>query len=307
MFFEVPAWEVGELAVVQKPKGGKRGKSEKANASHENAVETECDTPLSGPTKRRKHFKEAAPAPVPVERKLVHIPDTKSSKSKVESKLSGARFRYLNQKLYESSSSEALAYFEQNPDDFCHYHAGFREQTKVWPINPVDIFIERLGSKLNSDKVVKIADMGCGEAKLASILASNKSATVYSFDLAAVNELVTVASMTNVPLPNSSVDVVIFSLSLMNTDYTMALGEAYRILKPKGELWIAEVSSRLDGPKGLEEFCQSLKIEGFTVSKRDISSSVFIILYAMKGKLPEGLRKQQRSVPTLRPCLYKKR
>lgn len=37
---------------------------------------------------------------------------------KMEEKLRGARFRYLNQKLYQSNSREALDHFKEHPEDF---------------------------------------------------------------------------------------------------------------------------------------------------------------------------------------------
>lgn len=37
---------------------------------------------------------------------------------KMEEKLRGARFRFLNQKLYQSHSHEALNHFQDNPEDF---------------------------------------------------------------------------------------------------------------------------------------------------------------------------------------------
>lgn len=37
---------------------------------------------------------------------------------KMEEKLRGARFRYLNQKLYQSDSLEALNHFKEHPEDF---------------------------------------------------------------------------------------------------------------------------------------------------------------------------------------------
>lgn len=37
---------------------------------------------------------------------------------KMEKQLCGARFRYLNQKLYQSNSQDALQHFMENPEDF---------------------------------------------------------------------------------------------------------------------------------------------------------------------------------------------
>lgn len=72
-----------------------------------------------------------------------------------------------------------------------------------------------------------IADLGCGNAKIAQSV-QNK---VHSFDLIAGNENVVQCDMANVPLQSSSVDVVVFCLSLMGTNLRDYLFEASRLLK----------------------------------------------------------------------------
>lgn len=72
-----------------------------------------------------------------------------------------------------------------------------------------------------------IADLGCGEAKLAKSVPQ----TVHSFDLVAVNEYITACDMSKVQLENESVDVAIFCLSLMGSNIKEYLFEANRILK----------------------------------------------------------------------------
>lgn len=155
--------------------------------------------------------------------------DVKTAKNKVDknkSKLAGAKFRWINEKLYTISSQDALQLFKSNPDMFSNYHDGFETQVQHWPQNPVDIFIERLTLK---DKGTVIADMGCGTAKIAKVL--SKKLTVHSFDLSAESDLVTIADIANVPLDSKSVDIVVFSLSLMGVNYMDFLLEAHRILK----------------------------------------------------------------------------
>jgi ribosomal RNA-processing protein 8 len=145
---------------------------------------------------------------------------------KNKSKLAGAKFRWINEKLYTISSKDALQLFKSNPDMFSNYHDGFDTQVEHWPQNPVDIFIERLKQKGNKTIV---ADMGCGTAKIAKVL--SKTLIVHSFDLAAANDFVTVADIAHVPLDEKSADVVVFSLSLMGVNYMDFLIEAHRILK----------------------------------------------------------------------------
>jgi ribosomal RNA-processing protein 8 len=74
-----------------------------------------------------------------------------------------------------------------------------------------------------------IADFGCGEAKLAQSL----NQKVHSFDFVALNDLVIQCDMKNVPLNNSSCDLVVFCLSLMGTNLNEFISEAHRVLKTK--------------------------------------------------------------------------
>lgn len=234
MFFDVPDWDVGKPAIEEdKKKSKKRAKRllRLLDSCDGGPQKPETKNPIKdADAKYRHHDKpKRGREHAKVKQCRIQLPD-KKVKSKEESKLVGARFRFLNQKLYESTSDEALSYFQTHPGDFSHYHVGFREQTKSWPINPVDVLIRRLEGRLEAGQM--IVDMGCGEARIASAL-QGKPVTVHSYDLVAVNQFVTVASMTNVPLKDESMDIVIFCLSLMNTDYMVALSEAHRILKPK--------------------------------------------------------------------------
>ncbi|KAI4155804.1 MAG: hypothetical protein LQ340_000756 [Diploschistes diacapsis] len=97
-----------------------------------------------------------------------------------------------------------------------------------------------------------IVDLGCGEAKLAQRLqvsAAKLKLVITSYDLAAPNSFVTVADIRSLPLADASVDVAIFCLALMGTNWIEFIEEAYRVLKWKGECWIAEVASRFGAPK----------------------------------------------------------
>jgi ribosomal RNA-processing protein 8 len=199
-------------------------------------------------------------------------------------KLISARFRHLNETLYTEPSAKALDLFNQNPEMFEDYHSGFRQQVTTWPENPVDSFISTIRSRgnvrlLNQKKLFRnkgkqkepetppadldrsvlalprtkgtciIADLGCGDARLAQILkdsgdGAKLSLRVHSYDLAAPSPLITKADISNIPIADGSVDVAIFCLALMGTNWISFIEEAYRILHWKGELWIAEIKSR---------------------------------------------------------------
>ncbi|OJD29577.1 ribosomal rna-processing protein 8 [Diplodia corticola] len=112
-----------------------------------------------------------------------------------------------------------------------------------------------------------IADLGCGDAALATKLQPHLqplNLRVHSFDLAAPNPLITKADIANLPLPDGSVDVAVFCLALMGTNWLDFIDEAWRVLHWKGELWIAEIKSRFGRVSNTRE----KKVVDHSVGKR---------------------------------------
>ncbi|KAK6354205.1 25S rRNA (adenine645-N1)-methyltransferase [Orbilia blumenaviensis] len=242
-------------------------------------------------TTSEDHFTEtlvAAGEAEPAVDGSVKVPTLTPLQEKMRQKLSGARFRHLNQLLYTTPSQDSLSLFKSQPEMFRDYHSGFRQQVESWPENPVDIYIRRLfargklrdsgfrGAKnrpsgissVNAnplgvkgfqdtmdsyplprakDGYTTVVDLGCGEAALAKAITSAKprpKIKVNSYDLHAPNSLVTVADIANLPLPSGSVDIAIFCLALMGTNWPKMIEEAARVLRNGGEIWIAEIKSR---------------------------------------------------------------
>lgn len=276
---------------------------------------------------------------------------------KMLAKLTGSRFRWINEQLYTITSEEALKLVQDQPQLFDEYHDGFRSQVQSWPENPVDVFVQQIRNRsvkpVNApgglpglqDKTIVIADMGCGEAQLAFDVSDyfksyNKTAKkfnkrtckVHSFDLKKANERVKVADIRNVPLPDESCTIVVFCLALMGTNFLDFINEAYRLLAPRGELWIAEIKSRFSDGKG-DEFVNALKLQGFFHKNTDDSNKMFTrfeffkppqdIIEERKAKLErrqkfievetekEELQKKRKKTPEgkwlLKPCIYKRR
>ena len=124
--------------------------------------------------------------------------------------------------------------FKSDPALFSSYHQGYQHQAAQWPLDPLNSLMTDI---LRHDSNLVIADLGCGEARLARSVPN----TVHSFDLVAANDSVTVADIANLPLQDKSVDMVVFCLSLMGTNMRDFVFEAARILK------IAELESRFQG------------------------------------------------------------
>ena len=127
-----------------------------------------------------------------------------------------------------------------------------------WPKNPLDIIIGELKrTKYINDAV---ADFGCGEGRLELDLKANgHQGEISSFDVGKNAEHIIQTDSADVPLEDESVDVGVFSLSLMGTNFPDFIVEANRVLKPGGKLFIAEVLSRF---KDINDFVKLMRKEG---------------------------------------------
>ncbi|KAK2195064.1 bifunctional S-adenosyl-L-methionine-dependent methyltransferase superfamily/Ribosomal RNA processing protein 8/Ribosomal RNA-processing protein 8 [Babesia duncani] len=156
----------------------------------------------------------------------------------VKRRLSGSRFRSLNEILYSSTSDSNWLMYNKNPALFKAYHEGYNHQISQWPLNPLEIIIAWLKT-IEENKI--IGDFGCGEALIAQTFTNR---VVYSFDFVATNRYIIPCNILKVPLDSGILDISIFSLSLMGEDWPLFILEASRCLKKGGILKIVEVQSR---------------------------------------------------------------
>lgn len=261
----------GEKEKKKKKKNDKKPDSKNTNG---NGDKHQNDTKQQNP---EIAIAPAAP-PKPAGPKLTPL------QAAMREKLISARFRHLNETLYTRPSAEAFQLFKTSPDMFVEYHEGFRRQVAVWPENPIDGYIADIlargrvkapqradrqhrhqrdgggapptGNKVPlpraRDGTCTIADLGCGDAKLGTALQPHSRKLhldVRSFDLQTNgNPMVMAADMADLPLADGSVDVAVFCLALMGTNWVDFVEEAYRVLRWKGELWVAEIKSRFTVP-----------------------------------------------------------
>lgn len=317
---------------TKKPQGKseKTRKPEKLSEPKQNKKEKSRNTNQKEKQTAKRTLEVSEPKP-PVPAKK---PKLTPMQLKMQQKLSGARFRKINEQLYTTPSSEAVKLFKQSPELFTAYHDGFRSQVESWPENPVNTLIEnfkaRLQKPLNApgglraekNGEIVVADMGCGEAELALQLSKLKGSSksrkakfkVHSFDLHKYNDRITVADISNVPLPDDSCDVVVFCLALMGTNLEDFIKEGIRILKPHGELWIAEIKSRFDqvnNKTDVDRFVNKLKSMGLHHKQTDDSNKMFVrfefVNLPSNKKLKFVTQDDEENTPLLKPCIYKKR
>ncbi|KAF5364022.1 hypothetical protein D9756_000513 [Leucocoprinus leucothites] len=307
----------------ERPKSGS-GDTTSLNISRPKPLKSRIsvDVDSSRPAKKAKTRESISPSTIAST--LTLAPSTSAGpkltalQQGMKQSLDGARFRMINETLYKSESTEAHRLMQEDPKVFEEYHVGFRHQVQSWPTNPVEHYIMDLSSR--PPKTV-IVDLGCGDAALAKVLAP-RGLNVLSYDLVPDGEYVIEADVfERIPLPGSEgsgkektsgsaqvADVVVCALSLMGTNWPRCLREAWRILKPRGELKIAEVSSRFTD---VDEFQNLVGSIGFRFKSKDESNTHFTLLeFEKAARKPKSDTEWEKLISRgkiLKPCEYKRR
>ena len=143
--------------------------------------------------------------------------------------------------LYSSTSEQALEHFTQNKEDFELYHEGYRHQSAKWQSKPVDEVISYFLKNATTYRGKVIADLGCGEGFIEDALTQHgfNPKNMRSYDLVQTKPFIRVADIAHLPRKKATVDVCVFCLSLMGSNYLEFVREARRVLKDNGELIIS--------------------------------------------------------------------
>ncbi len=165
-------------------------------------------------------------------------------------------FSTMNRLWNQSHSATTHQRLQANPEEWSQYHTLYQKSRKDWTVIPYEEMIRWCQQRSG----YTIGDFGCGEAKLAEAVSDRHR--VYSFDHLAINHNVTACDMAHLPLDDETLDVAIFSLSLMGSNFTDYLREAYRTLKLDGQLHIIEATSRFSD---INQFRTNLEALGFAV------------------------------------------
>lgn len=183
-------------------------------------------------------------------------------------------FSTMNARINSSKSTTTHSRFQENPEEWFLYHTLYREARSTWPEVPFKVLAEWI--KRRPDWVV--GDFGCGEAELARLV-PNK---VHSFDHVAINQSVIVCDIAATGLPDRTLDVAVFALSLMGVNYHDYIREAFRLLRYGGWLKVAEPATRW-GEGNLEELLDAITSCGFSMVGQPQYRDRFIYLDAIKS------------------------
>ena len=183
-------------------------------------------------------------------------------------------FSRLNQQINSENSQTTHQRLQKDPEEWIEYHRTYREARKNWKVIPYEKMVDRI---IEISPRLKVGDFGCGEAKIMEILGEDR---VFSCDHVAINDKVTACDMKSVPLLGGSLDVVIFSLSLMGKNWVDYIIEARRCLWRKGTLLIAETTNALTDGR-LDNLRNVLLDHGFEMVKEE-QQDVFTFIEAKK-------------------------
>jgi superfamily II DNA or RNA helicase len=181
-------------------------------------------------------------------------------------------FSEMNKSWSVSRSENTQSRLKADPSEWYYYHSLYAEKRKEWSEIP---YIE-IAKKIKERPEWVVADMGCGENLLSKELINK----VHAFDYVAIDKDVIACDMSSVPLNSNEVDAVIFCLSLMGSNYLDYLKEAFRIIKPYGNLFICEPKKKIDNR--IEEFKKDIESVGFKIIEVNSQSSKFIYFQGIK-------------------------
>ena len=163
-------------------------------------------------------------------------------------------FSQMNNRWNGTHSEKLGTRLRGTPEEWEQYHTHYREAREKWIIVPV----EEMVSWCMKREGYVIGDFGCGEAILSE--AVRERHTVHSFDHIGINDEVIECDISKTPLDDESLDVAVFCLSLMGSNYTEYIREAHRTLKIDGQIHIWEATSRFND---VNRFCDSIERLGF--------------------------------------------
>jgi superfamily II DNA or RNA helicase len=183
-----------------------------------------------------------------IERKDIDVPLTQEE-IRQRNRVFGD-FANMNRQINKERSDTTHKRIQENPIYLIEYHRQMREAKNEWDgIIPARIIAEKI-KILQGPRYMKkliVGDFGCGECELSSILNENK---VHSFDHHNIlnEEKIKSCDMkdTSQYLKDSSIDVAVFSLSLMSTNWCDYIKEAKRVLVDRGYIFIAETTRSLN-------------------------------------------------------------
>ncbi len=181
-------------------------------------------------------------------------------------------FSEMNKRWSVTRSDNTHERLSKDPSEWYYYHTLYSEKRKTWSEIP---YVE-IAKKINVRPDWIVGDFGCGENLLSKEIKNN----VYAFDHVAIDDSVYACDIKNVPIEDNMLDVAVFSLSLMGSNYTDYFKEAYRTLKTYGNIFVCEPAAKWEGRE--EELRGYIESVGFKCFGAIKNTDKFIYIDGVK-------------------------
>jgi superfamily II DNA or RNA helicase len=181
-------------------------------------------------------------------------------------------FSDMNQRWSVSRSDNTHERLVKDPSEWYYYHTLYSEKRKTWSEIP---FVE-IAKKINVRPDWVVGDFGCGE----NLLSKEIKNKVYAFDHVAIDDSVYACDIKNVPIEDGILDVAVFSLSLMGSNYSEYFTEAYRTLKVYGNIFVCEPAAKWEGREN--ELKNQIESSGFKCFGAVRNTDKFIYIDGVK-------------------------
>ena len=168
-------------------------------------------------------------------------------------------YQGFNQRISTSTCGGVFSKIIKSKEDWNKYHDLRNKAMGNIQDQPLQTIAR---DYLKSKKHKVIGDMGCGMNQLKTLLPENYE--VISVDMYAADETVKVCNLmdTSKILPNESLDVAVYCLSLWSKDWREIIKDAYRILDYDGKIIIVEPVS--SSSKSIDKVRATLQENGFS-------------------------------------------
>jgi superfamily II DNA or RNA helicase len=175
-------------------------------------------------------------------------PKKESSKtSDTETKRKLSEYQELTKKMSLQKSNTTYNMFKTKPELWTQYHnardfsfKGYEDQNEI----PVNKIIQYLETKKTHK--LKILDLGCGRNLIVQHFKDNKKFNITGYDYVSFNGS-KIADISNLKdEEEDSIDICIYSQSLMGNNWKDYLNEGKKVLRYNGEIIISESSERYD-------------------------------------------------------------
>ena len=224
---------------------------------------------------KQPEIQEVTNQEIPKPKKIIRKKTTiePSSQNTIQDKTKNnhqlSNYQEISKKLSIQNSNTTHEMFKTNQTLWYDYHdsrdfsfQGYDNQQEI-PINKIINYLTK-----KTSRKLTILDLGCGRNIIKSTFKNFPSLNIIGYDHVSFNDSIE-CDISKLPNENESVDICVFSQSLMGSNWKEYLEEAIRVLRYNGEIIISESVERYDI---IKKFVVSkglfLKIDDYDASNR---------------------------------------